>query len=48
MAEKEPTPDLSRRNTLIPPPSLQEVEPDLPEHEIEDEGTMELIIIPEL
>ncbi|KAL1493466.1 hypothetical protein ABEB36_011513 [Hypothenemus hampei] len=35
--EKEPTPDLSRRNTLIPPPTLQEVEQDLPEIESEDE-----------
>ncbi|CAH0562591.1 unnamed protein product [Brassicogethes aeneus] len=29
----EPTPDLSRRNTLIPPPPLQEIE-----HDIEDDG----------
>lgn len=25
----QPTPDLSRRNTIVPPPSLEEVEPDL-------------------
>ncbi|XP_050314823.1 aspartyl/asparaginyl beta-hydroxylase isoform X2 [Anthonomus grandis grandis] len=35
--DKEPTPDLSRRNTIIPPPSLQEIEPDLPEAELDEE-----------
>ncbi|XP_066158756.1 aspartyl/asparaginyl beta-hydroxylase isoform X2 [Euwallacea fornicatus] len=34
---EECPPDLSRRNTIIPPPTLQEVELDLPDVEIEPE-----------
>lgn len=39
--EEEIAPSLSRRNTIVPPPTLQEVELDLPEMEAEDEGTTE-------
>ncbi|KAH1023489.1 hypothetical protein HUJ04_012686 [Dendroctonus ponderosae] len=37
MEEEEITSSLSRRNTIVPPPTLQEVEQDLPEIEVEDE-----------
>ncbi|XP_030762305.1 aspartyl/asparaginyl beta-hydroxylase isoform X2 [Sitophilus oryzae] len=39
--DNEPTPNISRRNTIIPPPTLQEVEADLPDLEYEEEAYSE-------
>ncbi|XP_076261305.1 aspartyl beta-hydroxylase isoform X1 [Rhynchophorus ferrugineus] len=38
VCDNEPTPNVSRRNTIIPPPTLQEIEADLPDLELEEEA----------